>query len=166
LGIFTKDYLVQDRTQQQYFPVPDTPFTSITHWLIQGSKTINLNDGDTLRVRFENDKPDFTDTSNGSHYDARYIIAILGTSNFSCNGNTTGGGNYQKYDPSDYPIYQDSFEIELNKTKFDLIAQRPLSLIEFSQGVQSTKRGWIDELRYNHLKGIGTFKLLSAKNTN
>lgn len=129
---------------------------------LQGSVTINLNDGDIIKVRYFN----YTPTFPGSLVVYLYQIWKRHDSRFACTGNTTGGGNYQTYDPAEYPIITDTFTQELTKTKFDLIAASPLSLIEFSQGNRSFKKGWIDELRYDHLKGVAEFTMLSAKNTN
>jgi hypothetical protein len=165
IGNFIAEYQVQNIQVQNTF-IPQTfvfrQFQS--DFQIQGSTSINLNAGDTLHVRFATSTPTFA--TNPTTLGPTYNIIIQAGDTFSCTGNTTGGGNYQTYDPSEYPIIEDSFEQEMSKTVFDKIAASPLSLIEFSQGSLNYKKGWINELRYDHEKGFATVKLLSAKNTN
>lgn len=131
---------------------------------LEGSATINLNAQDILLVRFENDTPILLGPY--TYMSPVYEIFLRPGSYFTCTGNATGGGNYQTYSPDEYPIIEDSFEQEMKQNIFNEIAASPLSLIEFSQGSRSYKKGWINELRYDHLKGTVTAKLLSAKNTN
>lgn len=167
LGVFIANYPVQDQLlQQSFMPNYNNQYYYYsTNWLVQGAATINLNDGDRLRVRFENDAPLLNHPTQGN-YHVRYTIAMLLNSLYQCTGNATGGGNYQTYNPDDYPIILDSFEQEMTKAVFDKIAEKPLSLIEFSQGAQSYKRGWINQLRYDHLKGVAQITMLSARSTN
>lgn len=162
---FMAEYQVADDFLTKYFNIQTGhTITYRNDLLIQGSTSINLNDGDILKVKFRVEAPDLFDDTQG-HYHTRYIIIDGRLSYFTCTGNTTGGGNYQKYDPSDYPIIEHSFDQEMSKAVFDTIAAQPLSLIEFSQGAQTYKKGWINELRYDHEKGKASVKLLSAKNT-
>lgn len=164
IGNFIYEYPVQNIMLSKLFtPQPFVWRDFETQFTLEGSTTINMNAGDTLHVRFANDAPTL---SAAATYSPTYLIVMQNNSSFACTGNTTGGGNYQTYDPSDYPIIEDSFEQEMQQNIFNQIAAKPLSLIEFSQGSRTYKKGWINEIRYNHQKGTAEIKLLSAKNTN
>jgi hypothetical protein len=128
-----------------YFPGPFLQFGAY--------KTFSfiLNAGDYVQIYY-----DIENTLYGN---------ILTTSAFECIDNTIGGGNYQTYDPDDYPVYLYEYNYPISSSEFKNILDNCTGFISFEYNGK-IKKGWIKEIEYNYLKSMAKVILISYKNAN
>lgn len=83
-----------------------------------------------------------------------------------CVDNSIGGGVFLQVDNSDIPIYLYEMTYPMCQSEFDTIMANTVGTIEFNMNGQPYRRGWINELTYNHQQGVATIKLISKNNGN
>lgn len=127
---------------------------------INTSGTMNLNASDVvhLRVRF-----------SGSFNAAVHIgsnLRLLAGLLFSCTSSADGGGNYQTYDPEDYPLYLHKFTYPYSLARFKSLSTDPRGKLNFSIHNGRSYTGWLDEIRFKNFKNEANFTLISNKRIN
>lgn len=83
-----------------------------------------------------------------------------------CVDNSIGGGVFLQVDEADFPIYLYEMTYPMCQDEFDTIMANTVGTIEFNMNGQPYRRGWINELTYNHQQGVATIKLISKNNGN
>lgn len=83
-----------------------------------------------------------------------------------CLDNSIGGGTFLQVDSADFPIYLYEMTYPMCQSEFDTIMANTVGTIEFNMNGQAYRRGWINELTFNHQQGIATIKLISKNNGN
>ena len=91
---------------------------------------------------------------------------VLSNSVLECIDNSIGGGIFLLVDASDFPIYLYEMTYPMCQSEFDTIMANTVGAIEFNMNGQAYRRGWINELTFNHQQGIATIKLISNNNGN
>jgi len=91
---------------------------------------------------------------------------VLSNSVLECIDNSIGGGIFLLVDASDFPIYLYEMTYPMCQSEFDTIMANTVGAIEFNMNGQAYRRGWINELTFNHQQGIATIKLISRNNGN
>ena len=98
------------------------------------------------------------------------IPAITATfqvgSSLECVDNSIGGGLFLQVDAADFPIYLYEMIYPMCQSEFDTIMANTVGTVQFNMNGQAYRRGWINELTYNHQQGIATIKLISRNNGN
>jgi hypothetical protein len=87
-------------------------------------------------------------------------------SSLECVDNSIGGGTFLQVDSTDFPIYLYEMTYPMCQSEFDTIMANTVGAIEFNMNGQAYRRGWINELTFNHQQGIATIKLISRNNGN
>lgn len=82
---------------------------------------------------------------------------------FACTANTIGGAAYNTYDPSVFPVFTYDFEYPITDDQFDVLVANPIGRIAFNMDGQPFRYGWIKEITYDHVKKIGSFKLITSQ---
>ena len=132
-----------------YIPVVDT-FPSGT---VNLTRTLVMNAGDYARVF--------------SYVDAGATsISTNPGSNWKCIDNTVGGGVFQTIDPADYPVLLHEFEYPITEDQFALLVADPTGRIQFNMNNQASRAAWIEDISYNHITKLGSFKLVTSRNAN
>lgn len=83
-----------------------------------------------------------------------------------CLDNSIGGGVFLRVDNADIPIYIYEMTYPMCQSEFDTIMANTVGTIQFNMNGQPYRRGWINELTYNHQQGVATIKLISKNNGN
>ena len=91
---------------------------------------------------------------------------VLSNSVLECIDNSIGGGIFLLVDAADFPIYLYEMTYPMCQSEFDTIMANTVGAIEFNMNGQAYRRGWINELTFNHQQGIATIKLISNNNGN
>lgn len=98
------------------------------------------------------------------------IPGILATfqagSILECVDNSIGGGVFLQVDKADFPIYLYEMTYPMCQDEFDTIMANTVGTVQFNMNGQPYRRGWINELTYNHQQGVATIKLISKNNGN
>jgi hypothetical protein len=97
------------------------------------------------------------------------ILSTVTTSTGSlweCTENTVGGGVFQTIDPADYPVLLHEFEYPITEDQFALLVADPTARIQFGMNNQAYRAAWIDDISYNHITKLGSFKLVTSRNAN
>ena len=98
------------------------------------------------------------------------IPGILATfqagSSLECLDNSIGGGVFLQVDSADFPIYLYEITYPMCQDEFDTIMANTVGTVQFNMNGQPYRRGWINELTYNHQQGVATIKLISKNNGN
>lgn len=101
---------------------------------------------------------------------AASIPAITATiqsgATLECLDNSIGGGVFLRVDNADIPIYIYEMTYPMCQSEFDTIMANTVGTIQFNMNGQPYRRGWINELTYNHQQGLATIKLISKNNGN
>jgi len=116
-----------------------------------------LNDGDYITVRL--------DKSRGGAGDIDYTIKGGNQTFFECYNNTVGGGEFQIYDPNDYPIQIHEFEYKMTLAEFQNILANQRSSYAFYSSPDNIRYGWVSEIKYNHYKGLANVRLITNKSS-
>jgi hypothetical protein len=82
---------------------------------------------------------------------------------FTCTANTIGGAPFNTYDPDEYPVFTYDFEYPITDDEFDVLVANPIGRIAFNMENQPFRYGWIKEITYDHVKKIGSFKLITSQ---
>jgi len=69
-------------------------------------------------------------------------------------------------DEADFPIYLYEMTYPMCQDEFDTIMANTVGTVQFNMNGQPYRRGWINELTYNHQQGVATIKLISKNNGN
>ena len=88
---------------------------------------------------------------------------LLSTAQISCTSNTIGGAAFNTYNPQDYPVFTYDFEYPITDDEFDVLVANPIGRIAFNMENQPFRYGWIKEITYDHVKKIGSFKLITSQ---
>ena len=83
-----------------------------------------------------------------------------------CLDNSIGGGVFLQVDNADIPIYIYEMTYPMCQSDFDTIMANTVGTVQFNMNGQPYRRGWINELTYNHQQGVATIKLISKNNGN
>ena len=98
------------------------------------------------------------------------IPAITATfqvgSSLECVDNSIGGGLFLQVDAADFPIYLYEMIYPMCQSEFDTIMANTVGTVQFNMNGHAYRRGWINELTYNHQQGVATIKLISRNNGN
>lgn len=98
------------------------------------------------------------------------IPAITATlqigSSLECIDNSIGGGLFLQVDNTDLPIYIYEMTYPMCQSDFDTIMANTVGTVQFNMSGQPLRKGWINELTYNHQQGLATIKLISKNNGN
>ena len=97
------------------------------------------------------------------------ILSTVTTSTGSlweCTENTVGGGVFQTIDPADYPVLLHEFEYPITEDEFALLVADPTGRIQFGMNNQAYRAAWIQDISYNHITKLGSFKLVTSRNAN
>lgn len=90
---------------------------------------------------------------------------ILTDSYFKCTATSTGGGEYQTYDPSDYSVLRHELNYPLTFTEFLAIKNNPKGVIKiFNPDTSSYRKGFVENIKYDI--SISKLILLSSRNLN
>lgn len=84
-------------------------------------------------------------------------------STWECFENSVGGGDFQIYDPNDFPVLIHEFQYPLTNTEWDAILANPIGRIAFNMNGQAYRGGWIQDISYNHITKLASFKLITSK---
>lgn len=79
--------------------------------------------------------------------------------------NTLAGGVFETYDPDDYPVRLFDFEYPMSKNDFETIVATPYGFCTFAQNGQQPRKGRINEIQYNRVKGVASITLKTNKAT-
>lgn len=85
---------------------------------------------------------------------------------YGCVATSNGGGVYQTYDPTDFPVIRNQFEYPMSFKEFRTLKSQPLGLISFGVANSKTYFGWIEEIKYKHFADNCNFTLISNEKTN
>ena len=75
------------------------------------------------------------------------------------------GGVFETYDPDDYPVRLFDFEYPMSKNDFETIVATPYGFCTFAQNGQQPRKGRINEIQYNRVKGVASITLKTNKAT-
>jgi hypothetical protein len=75
-------------------------------------------------------------------------------------------GTTQGYDPNEFTVLLHEFKYPLSKADFDIIDQNNIQAISFYQYGQTSRKGWIESLKYEAEKGEATFLLTTNRAAN
>lgn len=81
----------------------------------------------------------------------------------ACVANTIGGAVFNTYDPSVFPVFTYDFDYPITDDQFDVLVANPIGRIAFNMDGQPFRYGWIKEITYDHVKKIGSFKLITSQ---
>lgn len=84
---------------------------------------------------------------------------------FRCDASPSGGGTIVQANDDNAIFIRHEFETAMTEADYKTIKGSSTDLIEFYRAgnPQKTKRGWIEELKYNHVTGAAKFTLISNK---
>lgn len=91
---------------------------------------------------------------------------IYPNNKFQCTATVDGGGVYQEYDPSNYPVIRNSFSYPISFKEFRTLQAQPLGLIPFGVFGGKQYRAWIEEIKYKHFQSDSSFILISNETLN
>lgn len=81
---------------------------------------------------------------------------------FSCVYANIGEFKVDTFDPKDYPAFQASCEFPVSIEQFDKIEKNRLGLIEVSDAFGNNFTGFIENLKYDRIKGIAKTELFAS----
>jgi len=85
---------------------------------------------------------------------------------YGCTATSNGGGVYQEYDPTDFPIIRNQFDYGISYKEFRDLKANPLGLISFNVKDSKTYFAWIEEVKYKHFQPQSSFTLISNEKIN
>lgn len=151
-------------------------------WIYDAANTVLSNNliGYMAYANSSNPNDTFNITKSFILTDGGYVIfraiksasipAITATlqigSSLECIDNSIGGGLFLQVDSADFPIYLYEITYPMCQDEFDTIMANTVGTVQFNMNGQPYRRGWINELTYNHQQGIATIKLISKNNGN
>lgn len=94
------------------------------------------------------------------------VIRVNALASFACTSSSTGGGEYQEYDPEEYPVLIHEMKYALTGVQFDAIKADTTGLVTFAVNGEQPKQGWIETLKMNNKTEIADIKLISSKRLN
>jgi len=88
---------------------------------------------------------------------------LFAGASLACVANTIGGAVFNTYDPSVFPVFTYDFDYPITDDQFDVLVANPIGRIAFNMDGQPFRYGWIKEITYDHVKKIGSFKLITSQ---
>ena len=121
---------------------------------VEASGNIVMNATDKAVIKFVFSTPNDT------------AILLRPLSLYQCIGTANGGGVYQEYDPTDFPIIRNQFDYGISYKEFRDLKANPLGLISFNVKDSKTYFAWIEEVKYKHFQPQSSFTLISNEKIN
>ncbi len=134
------------------YPLDTLWLNSAGNYTLSGSADVILNTGDYMVVRIEM-LPGVIPIA--FTFDVSSYWEVVQTS--------LTGGIYETYDPDDLPIRIHEFDYPLSSADHKAIIASPYGYCTFAQNGQLARKGYIKELRYNHVTGMANVKLITDK---
>lgn len=85
---------------------------------------------------------------------------------FYCIGSSTTGGDYQFYDPDDFPAFLHETVQDMSNSEFKNINQNNTGLCEFKMYEDQIRKGWFDMVKFTPAKSQASITLSSTKRIN
>jgi hypothetical protein len=123
--------------------------------ILQGSVSLYLQSTDYVNIKFS-----VGNANNGESTDL-YVKKLAGGYFKNVIDGTTQG-----YDPNEFTVLLHEFKYPLSKADFDTIDQNNIQAISFYQYGQTSRKGWIESLKYEAEKGEATFLLTTNRAAN
>ena len=128
-----------------------------TQYDVSVSGSVSLTGGEKVVVRVDLENWKATALGIGT------FVRVKGLAVFACTATADGGGIYNQYDPSLYPVLTHEMEYVLTDRQIRFIEAGVTGQISFAVNGEVVKSGWIETIKHNHKTGKSSIKLMSNK---
>ncbi len=128
-----------------------------TQYDVSVSGSVSLTGGEKVVVRVDLENWKATALGIGT------FVRVKGLAVFACTATADGGGIYNQYDPSLYPVLTHEMEYLLTDRQIRFIEAGVTGQISFAVNGEVVKSGWIETIKHNHKTGKSSIKLMSNK---